>query len=65
MELKILFGGPSCCTNIFIKITSHTHTLFIIYAHNFLFDKLYIYTPKKKKKNLLFSIKIMFDGYLS
>ena len=54
-------GGPSCSTNIFIKITP-TH------IYTFLFDKLYIYTPKKekeKKKNLVFSITIMFDVNLS
>ena len=61
--------GPSCNTNIFIKITSDTHiyTLaFLLYTHIFLFDKLFIYnTPKKKKKKLVFLIKIMFDGDLS
>ena len=36
---------------------------FIIYTH-FLFDKLYIYT-KKKKKSSVFSIKIIFYGDLS
>ena len=37
-----------------------------IYTHFFLFDKLYIYThsTKKKKKNLVFSIKFMFDDDL-
>ena len=45
----------------------HTH-MFCYYIHThiyifFLFDKLYIYThtPNQKKKNLVFSIKIMFD----
>ena len=68
---EFLFGGAKCDANIFIKTTS-THIyiytyarFFIIYAH-FLFDKLYIYTqPKKKKKSLVFSIKIIFDGDLS
>ena len=32
----------------------HTHTYIYIYTH-----------PKEKKKNLVFSIKIMFDGGLS
>ena len=73
-------GGPNCDTNIFIKITQSTHicihTLFYyIYTHkhiyiyiytHFLFDKLYIHThTPNQKKNLLFSIKIMFDGGLS
>ena len=30
----------------------------------FLFDNLYIYTQKKKKKNLAFSIKVMFDDQI-
>ena len=68
---NICLGGPSCNTNIPIK-TSLTHTyiyihthVFLLYIHTFLFDKLYIYTHPTKKENLLFSIKIMFDGDLS
>ena len=61
--------GPSCSTNIFIKTTSHIHIytcFFIIYTFFYLISYRYIYTPKKKKKeNLVFSIKIMFDGNFS
>ena len=44
-------GGPSYSSNIFIKITPHTHihTLFY-YIHTFLFDKLYIYTHQTTTK---------------
>ena len=70
---KFLFKESSYSINIFIKITPvHTYidTLFLlythIYTHTFLFDKLYIYThPTKKKKNLVFLIKIIFNGDLS
>ena len=47
-------------THVFLL---YTHT----YIHTFLFDKLYIYThpthtkKEKRKKNLVFSIKVMFD----
>ena len=42
----------------------HTHTY--IYTHAFLlYIHIYIHTPKGKKKNLVFSIKIMFDSGLS
>ena len=59
--------GPSCSTNIFIKTIPNTHIhmfffFFIIYT--FLFDKLYICTHPTKNKNLVFSIKIMFDDDL-
>ena len=76
-EQGIFFGRQSCGTNIFIKTTPNTHLyihtvvfyLFIIHIHiyiHFLFDKFFIYThPKKKKKSLVFSIKIIFDGNLS
>ena len=67
---EILFGGLSGGTNIFIETNLHTHIyvhtcFFIIYTHTFLFDKLYIYTHLTTTKNLVFSIKIMFDSYLS
>ena len=64
----------SCGTNIFIK-TTLTHTYIYIYTHTFfyfiytrtyiytLFYLIsYIYTHTPKKKGLVFSIKIMFDG---
>ena len=61
--------GPSCSINIFIKTTPHpTHThihSFFYYIHTFFYLISYIYTPKKKKKGLIFSVKIMFDGNLS
>ena len=70
-------GGSSCGTNILVKTTStyihiyiyiyiyiDTH-VFLLYIYTFLFDKLYIYTHPKKKKNLVFLIKIMFDDDLS
>ena len=66
---KFLFGGAKCDANIFIKTTS-THIYIYTYAHffiiytHFLFDKLYIYT-QQKKKSLVFSIKIIFDGDVS
>ena len=77
-ELGILFGGLSCSTNIFIKTIlthththtfllythTHTHTHIYIYTYTFLFDKLYTYTHLTEK-NLVFSIKIMFDDNLS
>ena len=65
---NFLLGMPSCSINIFIKTISthiYIHTFFIIYIYYFLFDKLYIYTPnkkKKEKKSLIFSIKIIFNG---
>ena len=52
---KFLFGESSYSINIFIKITPvHTYidTLFLLYTHTFLFDKLYIYTHPTKKKKL-------------
>ena len=60
--------GPNCSINIFIKTTPPPHThiytfVFLLYTHIFLFDKSYIYT--QKKKGLIFSVKIMFDGNLS
>ena len=61
--------GPSCNTNIFIKTTSHIHIytcFFIIYTFFYLISYIYIYThTQKKKKSLIFSIKIMFDGNFS
>ena len=61
--------GPSCSTNIFIKTTSHIHIytcFFIIYTFFYLISYIYIYThTPKKKKSLIFSIKIMFDGNFS
>ena len=60
-------GGPSCNTNIFIKATPHTHIythFFIVYTIFYLMSYIYTHT-KKKKKNLVFSIKIIFDGNLS
>ena len=60
-------GGPSCNTNIFIKATPHTHIhTFFYYIHTLFYLMSYIYThTQKKKKNLVFSIKIIFDGNLS
>ena len=52
-------------TYIYIYIYIHTHVFFIIYTHTYLFDKLYIYTHPTKKKNLVFSIKIIFDSDFS
>ena len=46
-------GMRSCSINIFIKTTPtriYIHTFFIIYIYYFLFDKLYIYPPNKKKR---------------
>ena len=60
--------GPSCSTNIFIKTTSHIHIytcFFIIYTFFYLISYIYIYTHTQKKKSLVFSIKIMFDGNFS
>ena len=61
-------GGPSCNTNIFIKTTPYTHInthAFFYYIHNLFYLINYIYTHTQQKKSLIFSIKIMFDGYLS
>ena len=58
----------SYSTNIFIKTTSHIHIytcFFIIYTFFYLISYIYIYTHQKKKKSLVFSIKIMFDGNFS
>ena len=63
--------GPSCGTNIFIQTTliyiyKYTHVfLLYIYTHIYTLFYLisYINTPKKKK-NLIFSIKVMFDDDL-
>ena len=75
-----MFGGSSCDINKFIKINPHTyiyiHTYIhfvIIYTHTYIFTLFYLisytytHTPSKeeKKKGLIFSIKIMFDGDLS
>ena len=58
-ELGIFVWGLSCDTNILV---THTHTNIYIYiythTHSFLFDKLYIYTPKRKI--IVFSFKVMF-----
>ena len=48
-------------THIFM----YTHMLFYYIYTFFLFDKLYIYTHPTKKKNFVFSIKIMFNDDLS
>ena len=68
VELEIFVWRLSCGTDIFIK-TTPTHTYIyklFYYIQTFLFDKLYIYThPTKKKKNLVFLIKIMFDDNFS
>ena len=60
-------GGPSCNTNIFIKTTPYTHkyTCFFYYIHTFFYLISCIYTHIQQKKSLIFSIKIMFDSYLS
>ena len=79
VEPEIFVWGSSCSTNIFIKITLYTHiytyTLFYyiythIYTHIFLFHKLYLYIyihthTQQQQKNLVFSIKIIFDGDIS
>ena len=62
-----VWGGPSTTLIHLLRQLPHiyiyTYTrFFIIYTH-FLFDKLYIYT--KKKRSLVFSIKIICDGDLS
>ena len=65
---KFLFGGAKCDANIFIKTTS-THIYmhnFLLYIHTFyLISYIYTHNQKKKKKSLVFSIKIIFDGDLS
>ena len=61
-------GGPSCNTNIFIKTTPYTHintNVFFYYIHTFFYLISCIYTHIQQKKSLIFSIKIMFDSYLS
>ena len=59
--------GLSYNTNIFIKTISYihinTHTFFIIYTLFYLIS--YIYTHTQQKKSLIYSIKIIFDGYFS
>ena len=56
--LKTIKNNPT-------HIYTHTHA-FLLHTHFFLFDKLYIYTYlTKKKKSLLFLIKIMFVGNIS
>ena len=65
---EFLFGGPSYNNNIFIKTTLHMHiyTCFLLYTLFYLISYIYTHSQKKKKKkNLVFSIKIMFDGNLS
>ena len=65
-----VWEGLSCGTNIFIKTTLtyiyiyiYTHTFFyFIYTLFYLISYIYTHTPKKK--SLVFSIKIMFDGDL-
>ena len=62
------FWGGGGVVALYIYQDNHTHThiythTLLLYIHNFLFDKLYIHTPKKK--NLVFLIKIMFDGDIS
>ena len=48
---EFLFGGPSYNSNIFIKITPHTHIhKFFYYIHTYLFNKLYIYTHQTTTK---------------
>ena len=66
-ELEIFVWGPSCSINIFIKVTPHTyiHTFFY-YMYTPFYLIRYIYThPTQKKKGLVFSIKIMFNGDFS
>ena len=69
-----VWEGLSCGTNIFIKTTFthiyiYTHTFFyFIYTRTYIYTLFYlisyIYTHTPKKKSLVFSIKIMFDGDL-
>ena len=60
MALIYLLRQPS-----YTYIYTHVFLLYIhTCIHTFLFDKLYIYTHQKKKKNLVFSIKAMFDDDL-
>ena len=64
----IFVWGPSCNTNIFIKTISYSHInthAFFYYIHKLFYLISYIYTHTQQKKSLIFSIKIMFDGYLS
>ena len=59
-------GMRSCSIDIFIKIIPphvYIHTLFLLYTYTIFYLISYIYThPKKKKKSLIFSIKIIFNG---
>ena len=60
-------GGPSATLIHLLRQLPHTYIytyarFFIIYTY-FLFDKLYIYI--QKKRSLVFSSKIIFDGDLS
>ena len=74
-EPEIFVWRPSCNVNIFIKTTPHTHiyiyiyiytyTCFFYYIHTLLYLISYIRTHPTTKKSLVFSIKIMFDSYLS
>lgn len=68
--MNFCLGGLSCGTNIFIKTTSltpltpHIYTLFY-YIYTLIYLISYIYThAQQKKKTLVFSIKIMFNGDL-
>ena len=69
MELEIFVWKGQVAALIYLSKqppTPHTHIytfVFLLYTHIFLFDKLYIHT--QKKKGLIFSVKIMFDGNLS
>ena len=63
--MNFCLGGPSAMliylSRQLLRTYIYTYVrFFIIYTH-FLFDKLYIYT-QPKKKSLVFSIKIIFDG---
>ena len=69
LNQEFLFEGQVATLIYLLRQPPHTHIFIHIYIHTLFYLTSYIYThtqlKKKKKKTLVFSIKIIFYGNLS